>query len=220
MASGLVDAVFGGENDQLNQDIDQSGQQATWDTGQGQGDVLAGTNFLKSILSQDPTQQAKVLAPTISAANKTVQQDQKTGAIQNNRGGGTNATNMSAVDAAHANLTKSIAGLTGSAATALPSIGTNLTEQGTQATDLNAKLAQQRMQNWQNSILGKGITTAASAAEGYELNKAFPQDPNGQSPQSDPSSAPSDGSFDPNSISTTSYDTGQLDPQAMQLFPV
>jgi hypothetical protein len=179
MASGLVDAVFGGENDQLNQDIDQSGQQATWDTGQGQGDVLAGTNFLKSILSQDPTQQAKVLAPTISAANKTVQQDQKTGAIQNNRGGGTNATNMSAVDVAHSNLVNAIAGLTGSAATALPSIGTNLTEQGTQATDLNAKLAQQRMQNWLKSFAGQGLTKAADTAENYALGGAFGSLPGG-----------------------------------------
>jgi hypothetical protein len=208
----FLSAIFGGSNPTLNQDIDQTGQQATWDTGQGQGDVLAGTNFLKSILSQDPTQQAKVLAPTISAANRTVQQDQKTGAMNGNRAGGTNASTTAAADKAHSDLVNAIAGLTGTAATALPSIGTNLTSQGTSATDLNAQLAQQRMKNWLNSILGKGITTAAQAAEGFALGKALPGTANGPTPNSSPSSPDATpGAFDPNSISTTSYDTGQLD---------
>jgi hypothetical protein len=177
--AGLFSAVFGGENDQLNQDIDQSNQQATWDTGQGQSDVMAGTTFLKSILGGDPTKTAQVLAPTISANNKTVQQDQKTGAMTGNRGGGTNASTTAAVDKAHSDLVNAIAGLTGTAATALPSIGTNLTSQGTQATDLNAKLAQQRFQNWINSWLGKSTSEAATTALDAGLGAAAGSLPGG-----------------------------------------
>jgi len=33
----------------------------------------------------------------------------------------------------------------------------------------NANLGQQRFQNWMDSIAGKGITTAVSAAETYAL---------------------------------------------------
>jgi hypothetical protein len=158
-------SLFGGQNKTLNSDISQTGQQAAFDTGEGQSDISAGDAFLKSILSGDATKQAQALAPQISAAKTSQQQDQKTLAQDGTRSGGTAASSNAAADTTRANLTKLIGQLTGQAATALPSIGTNLTAQGTAATTDQAALAQQRMQNWLNSILGKGITGAVQTAE-------------------------------------------------------
>lgn len=163
----FLGSIFGGSNSTLNKDLEDTGQQAGFDTGQGQGDITAGTDFLKDILSGDPTKQAQALAPEISSEKKSVQQDQKTGAMMGTRSGGTAAANVSAADKAHSDITDMLAKLTGTAATALPSIGTNLTAQGTAATQDEAKLAQQRMENWQKSILGQGITGATDLAESY-----------------------------------------------------
>jgi hypothetical protein len=39
------------------------------------------------------------------------------------------------------------------------------------AYNQNAQMSQQQMENWSNSILGMGTTTAAGAAEGFALGK-------------------------------------------------
>jgi hypothetical protein len=177
--SGFLNAIFGGQNSVLNSNIGQAGQQAGFDTGEGEGDISAGDAFLKSILSGDATKQAQALAPQISAAKTSAAQTNKTAAEMGTRGGGTGAATAATDDKTHAMITNLLGQLTGSAATALPSIGTNLTSQGTAATMDQAALSQQRMQNWLKSILGKGIGTAAGAAEGFGLAKAFPSAPNG-----------------------------------------
>lgn len=169
---GFFSSLFGGQNTTLNKDIDQSGQQAGFDTGQGQSDVLAGTDFLKSILGGDATKQAQAIAPEISAAKTSQQQDQKTLAQNGTRSGGEAASSAADADKTHATITDLLGQLTGKAATSLPSIGTNLTSQGTAATAQQANEAQERMQNWLNSILGKGISTAAQAAESAGLGAA------------------------------------------------
>lgn len=187
MANDFLSAIFGGSNPTLNADINKSGADASWDTGQGEGDITAGTDFLKSIISGDATKTSQALAPQISAAKTSAQQDQKTATEMGNRGGGTNATNASMRDKIHGYITNLIGQLTGSAATALPSIGTNLTSQGTAATAQQSAEAQQRFKNWQDSILGKSIGTGVGAAEGFGLGKAFPATP-GASPTGAPSS--------------------------------
>ena len=160
-------SILGGQNKTLNNDILQTGQQATFDTGEGQSDVSAGDQFLKSILSGDATKQAQVLAPEISAEKKAAQNDAKTQAMTAGRTGGTAATSAANADKVHGDITDMIARLTGTAATALPSIGTTLTGQGTEATSENAAEGEQRMKNWQDSVLGQGITGAADYAESF-----------------------------------------------------
>lgn len=169
---GFWSSIFGGSNPTLNTDIGQTGQQAGFDTGEGQGDVTAGDAFLKSILGGDASKTAQVLAPQISALKTSVQNDQKTAAQNGTRSGGTTAGNLAASDKAHADITNLIGDTTAKAATALPEIGTTLTQQGTAATVDQSKLAQQRMQNWANSILGKGVSSAIGAAESYGLGAA------------------------------------------------
>ena len=179
MAGGFWSGLFGGSNPTLNTDIGMSGQQAGFDTGQGQSDITAGTNFLKSILGGDATKTAQVLAPQISAAKTAGQQDTKTATEMGNRAGGTNASNAATTDKLHGYITDLIGKLTGSAATALPSIGTNLTAQGTAATQQQADESQTRLQNWLNSILGKGVAGAAQAGEAAGLGAGFGSLPGG-----------------------------------------
>jgi hypothetical protein len=153
-----------GNNPTLDKDKQQLGQQAGFDTGEGQSDITAGDTFLKSILSGDATKQAQVLAPEISAAKTSQQQDQKTLAQNGTRSGGTAASSATAADKTHATITDLLASLTGKAATALPSIGTTLTGQGTSATQAQAQVSQEQMQNFINSILGKSAGQVGGAA--------------------------------------------------------
>ncbi len=55
--------------------------------------------------------------------------------------------------------------LTGSAASGLSSIGSSALNTGLSANAQQAQQSQEQMQNWQNSILGKGLSTGASFAE-------------------------------------------------------
>jgi hypothetical protein len=204
---GFWSAIFGGSDPTLNKDIAQSGQQASWDTGQGQSDTLAGTDFLKSIIGGDATKTAQALAPEISAGKTSAAQDIKTADMFGNRSGGTAAANAATTDKLHGYITNLIGQLTGTAATTLPSIGTNLTSQGTAATAQEAQLSQQRMQNWLNSILGKGIGSAAGAAESYGLGKLFPASTNQPQPGPTPSASPGSADSFPDTISTDSGDS-------------
>ena len=168
---GFWGSLWGGSSPDLNSDIGQSKQNAGWDTGQGQSDVTAGTDFLKSILGGDASKQAQALAPEISAAKTSAQNSNKTAAEMGTRSGGTAATTAKTNDSLHAYITDLIGKLTGSAATALPQIGTALTGQGESALMDNAKLAEQRQQNWANSILGHGVISGVQSAE--ELGEQY-----------------------------------------------
>lgn len=161
----FLSSIFAGANPTLGADIKRSGQQATYDTGEGESDINAGTSFLKKILGGDATTTTQLLAPEISAEKKAAQQDQKTTAMTGGRTGGTAAVNATSADKVHADITDMIAKLTGTAATALPSIGTNLTAQGTEATGQEAALSQEQLKNFQDSILGKSIGEGVQAAE-------------------------------------------------------
>jgi len=168
----FLSSIFAGANPTLEKDIQDSGQQAGFDTGEGQSDVTAGDAFLKSILGGDASKTAQVLAPQISALKTSVQNDQKTAAQNGTRSGGTTAGNLAASDKAHADITNLIGDTTAKAATALPEIGTTLTQQGTAATGQQAKMTQEQMQNWANSILGKAISGGVGAAESYGIGAA------------------------------------------------
>ena len=168
-AISFFSSLFGGSDPTLNADIAKTGQIADWSTGLGEKNLTASSNFFNSILSGDATKQSQVLAPEINAAKTSANQDIKTTSEMGTRSGGTAASNAATKDKIHGYIANLLGSLTGSAATILGSMGESSLNTGLSATMDQAKLAQQRMDNWSNSILGKGITTAVSAAETMAL---------------------------------------------------
>jgi len=162
-------ALFGGSSANLNENIGKTGQIAGFDTSLGESNATAGSDFNKAIVSGDATKTSQVLAPVISAAKTSNQQTQKTNAEMGTRSGGTAATNAASSDKLHSDITNLTGSLTGKAADTLLSSGSTFLGQGEAANMDNANLGQQQYQNWMDSIAGKGITTAVSAAETYAL---------------------------------------------------
>jgi hypothetical protein len=109
------------------------------------------------------------MAPAIDAAKKSSSQDIKTATMFGPRSGGTAAKNASSSDTIHGYIADLIGQLTGSAATNLGSLGTTMTSTGLQSLGAETEAVQQQMENWNNSILGLGITKAA----GYGLGAAL-----------------------------------------------
>jgi hypothetical protein len=85
------------------------------------------------------------------------------------RSGGTAAANASAQDKLHSDLTNLIGSLTNSSASGLANLGTNMVSTGITSLGDQVDASQMQMQNWSQSILGKGITTGVSAAETFAL---------------------------------------------------
>ena len=83
------------------------------------------------------------------------------------RSGGTAASNAASSDKLHSDITNMIGSLTGGAAGSLASLGSSEMSTGLGALGQEQGATAQRMQNWQNSILGKGITGAAQAGEAF-----------------------------------------------------
>jgi len=165
-------SLFGGSNTTLNKNINQFGQDAGVAQTQGQGDTTAASKFYQDILSGDPTAQATAIAPETKAAQDQAQQEKATLGQFGNRGGGTAATTAGIGDQVRAHLISLLGGLKTGAASGAASLGTQeqgLSLEGKQAQDA---ASQQQMENWMNSILGKGVTTAAQAAESAGLGAA------------------------------------------------
>ena len=162
-------ALFGGSSANLNQNIGKTGQVADFATSLGEGNATAGSDFMRAITSGDASKISQTLAPEISAAKTSNQQSQKTNAEMGTRSGGTAAKNAASSDKLHSDITNLTGSLTGKAADTLLSSGSTFLGQGEAANMDNANLGQQRFQNWMDSIAGKGITTAVSAAETYAL---------------------------------------------------
>jgi len=164
-------SLFGGSNPTLNTAIGQTGQIGANAAGQGQNYLNQSGNFFSSILSGDASKVASALAPQISAAKTSQQQDQKTAAMFGGRSGGTAASTAAAGDKTHADITNLIGSLTNSSASTLGSMGSSLLSTGLSGIGLSADMSQERMKNWSNSILGLGTTAAAGFAEGFGLSK-------------------------------------------------
>ena len=134
----------------------------------GEGDLSSSSAFMQSILSGDPTKISSVLAPQISALKTSVQQDQKTGAMTGNRGGGTNASTAAAADKTHADITNATAGLTGNAATTLGSEGSGLLSTGISGNEVGFSeahtLQQQRLAKINDIISSIGKTAGVAAS--------------------------------------------------------
>ncbi len=168
---GFWGSLFGGSNPTLSKDINQFGQIGGFATGLGENNLSQASNFWSSILSGDPSKTAKTLAPQISSIQQQGQQKKNATAQFGNRSGGNNASNQMVTDNSRADVNDLIASLTGNAASGLASSGSGLLGQGASAYGSQVSASQQQMQNWANSILGMGTTSAAAAAESYGLGK-------------------------------------------------
>ena len=169
---GFFSSLFGGSSPELNTAIGQTGQLAGYSSSLGQKNTTQGSNFFSSLLSGDPTKTSQVLAPQISSLKTSVNQDQKTSTQNGMRSGGTAAGNAASKDKTHSDITNLVGSLTGGAASTLLSSGQNLLSTALGGYEENAKLAQQRTENWANSILGRSITGGISAAETMGLGAA------------------------------------------------
>jgi len=150
-------SMFGGSNPTLNQGINQAGQIAGYGQAQGEGLTTQAGNFFSGLLSGNPAQQAKLLAPEIQANQQQAQQQKQANAQFGNRSGGTNASGQTIDDKTRANISSMISNLTGQAAGAASSLGQGLLNTGIQALNQQVQFSQAQMQNWQDSILGSGL---------------------------------------------------------------
>ena len=162
-------SLLGGASPTLNTDISSTGAIAGNATSIGTKDLTTGSNWMNAIVGGDATKTAQALAPQISAAKKSAQTQNKTAAMFGTRSGGTAASTASTSDKLHSDITNLIGSLTGSAASGLTNLGSSLLQTGLGAYTTQADLEKQRMQNWSDSILGKGTTTAAAAGESFAL---------------------------------------------------
>jgi hypothetical protein len=164
-------SLFGGSNPTLNKNIQEFGQIGGFATGMGEKNLTQASNFYSSLLSGDPSKQAQTLAPEISAQQQQGQQAKNAAAQFGSRSGGT-AASMQSIDAqGRGSINNMIASLLGSSAGALSSQGQGLLSQGTGAYQAQQAASQQQMENWSNSILGKGITSGVAAGESFGLGK-------------------------------------------------
>jgi len=164
---GFMSALFGGKDVNLNNLISQYGQIGGQQTGQGQKHENQAGDFFSSLVSGDAGKISQTLAPEISAAKTRNSETQKSNAEMGTRSGGTAASNAASSDKLHSDITNMIGSLTGGAAGSLASLGSSEMSTGLGALGQEQGATAQRMQNWQNSILGKGITGAAQAGEAF-----------------------------------------------------
>jgi hypothetical protein len=138
----------------------------------GTKDIATSSNFMNQLLSGNSSQVSTLLAPQIGGIQSRNQQQKMQLGQFGGRSGGTTGAMLASDDDVHAQINDMVSKLTGSAVSNLGTMGSNLVEQG--ANDLNseANLSQIRMQNWKNSILGKGLSTAAQAAEAMAMGAA------------------------------------------------
>lgn len=165
-------ALFGGQNKTLDSDIHQMGNLASFLNNTGTADTATASNFDRTLLSGDSTAIAKLLAPHIAGIQQRQMQQRLQLANFGNRSGGTTAASIKAGDDTTGSINDLIAKLTGGAASEIGELGTKLLSQGQSAVTEQAKLSQQQMENWRNSILGKSIGTAVGAAETFGLGGA------------------------------------------------
>ena len=162
-------SLFGGSNPTLSKDINQTGQIAGFASGLGQSNTTQGSNFFSSILSGDSTKIGQALAPAISAGQQEVQQQKNQISQFGNRSGGSTAKSNALEAQNRGNITNMIGGMQSGAASTLLNSGQGLLGTALGGFNQQAGLSQQQMENWANSILGRGITGAAAAGESFGL---------------------------------------------------
>lgn len=168
----FLSSIFAGSNPTLGGDINQAGQISGFGTSVGEGDISNASGFYNDLLSGNQATEAKLLAPQISNIAKQAQQKTQTNAEFGNRSGGTNASNQNTMDTARSGVNDMISNLTSGAASGLASLGTSALNTGLNANQVQANESQQQLENFQNSILGKGISDVA--ATGLDALEAGP----------------------------------------------
>ena len=159
-------SIFAGQNPTLNNNINQTGQIAGYSTGAGMGDITAGQNWMRSILSGDPTKITQALAPEISGQQGQIAQQKKQIAEFGSRSGGNASATTNLNAQGRGNIINLVGGLQSGTAGNLANLGQGLLGMGLNATAQQAELSQQRMQNWQNSIFGGALTGGAAIGLG------------------------------------------------------
>lgn len=162
-------SLFGGQNKTLNSNIDTMGGLASFLTSTGTQDTALASNYARTLLSGNSTDVAKLLAPQIAGVQNRATQQRLQLANFGNRSGGTTASTIKAGDDVTSSINDMISKLTAGAYSEVGDLGTKLLSQGETAVNDQAKLSQQRMENWRNSILGKGISGLVSGAETFAL---------------------------------------------------
>lgn len=160
-------SLFAGANPTLGTDIKKTGQVADFATGMGEKNLTTSSNFFNSILSGDSSKINQALAPEISAAKTSANQQNKTASEFGTRSGGTAASTAATSDKVHSDITNLIGSLTGNAASNLQSSGENLVNTGLQGINQQASLSQEQIDNWKNSIFGSAITGAVNYGESF-----------------------------------------------------
>lgn len=166
-------AIFGGQNKTLNNNIKQFGDIGGFATGLGKSSTSQGIKFLSDIVSGDSTKISRALGPEIGAIQKRTQQQKNEASQFGNRSGGNNAVMQAAGDTARSEVTNLEGGLLGGAVSGLVSSGESLLDKGMAAYDKQTELSQMQVDNWRNSILGKGLSFGTGFLEGRGLSNLF-----------------------------------------------
>lgn len=166
-------SLFGGKNKTLNSTIGQAGSLQGFGQQAGETGVTDATKYYHSILSGDPTTEASALAPEIKAGGEQTQQAKNEAAEFGTRSGGTAAVSAGADAANRANILSMLGRLKSGAAGAAGSLGTSELGVSLNANDQEGQQAQQRHQNWLNSILGMATGSGLGTLESGWLGKLF-----------------------------------------------
>jgi hypothetical protein len=146
--AGSIFDLFGGNPAQTEQN--QFGSLAGYGTKTGEGATNAANNYYSGILSGNPEEIAKTLAPEISAGQEQVQQQAQTNAEFGNRGGGTNSSTQASKSQERGNIINLIGGLQKGAAAGEAGIGSNMLSQASGNLGAEAGLAT----GWRNQQVG------------------------------------------------------------------
>lgn len=129
-------------------------------TGAGLADTTDASKFYQGLMSGNTS----VVAPQINAIQKQGSQALQTASQFGNRSGGTNASAQMAQDSTRSSINDLIAQLTGTGASTLASLGSNLLNTGTRSTAQGADISLQNKSivNQLLQSVGAGVGSAAT----------------------------------------------------------
>lgn len=173
LATGIFDLISG---DPTQQQQNQLGALGGYETSTGEGLTSAGAGFEQGILSGDPADIAKTLAPEIKAGQDQVQQTADQNAQFGNRSGGTNASTQGAESNERGNIINLIGQEQQQAASTSLGAGGNLLTDASGNIQADAGLAANR-QNQVGQDVGGIAQGAAEIATGFADPAAAASDP-------------------------------------------
>lgn len=141
----LASGIFGlASGDPTQQQEGQLGDLGTFETGTGEGATTAANNYYSGILSDDPAEIAKTLAPEIKAGQDQVQQKAQTNAQFGNRSGGVNSSTQQAQSGNEGNIISLIGQEQAGAAAGEAGIGSSNLSQASGNIQADAGLKRQQ----------------------------------------------------------------------------